>query len=165
MLCFPIFILSSPSHLEHESPYIPDAVRLLKRNSNHDAKLIEWEYALTCLQGDEEQEIPLDNLPISDDLRRGRSAGLGIELETLGLQISPVGQCSRAAKGQGINGVRGRKWKLTADIIWDKALDLEYIIDGTAVKIGSMEAHTIATEIERHHVSCFSAIAIVSILI
>lgn len=95
--------------------------------------------------------------------------GLGIELETLGLQISPVGQCSykdiRAAKGQVINGVRGRKWKLMADIIRDKALDLEYIIDGTAVKIGTMEAPTIATKIEHHHVSCFSAIAIVSILI
>ena len=78
-----------------------------------------------------------------------------------------MGECLfddiRAGKGEVINGVRGRKWKLTADRVGEQ-LDLEYIIDGTAVKLGTMEASTVVGEIERHLVSCVSVTAMAGLL-
>nr|POE49464.1 hypothetical protein CFP56_50381 [Quercus suber] len=70
-----------------------------------------------------------------------RTAGLGVEFESLSKLLRNT-DCSlvdtQASKGKIVAGRQGTNWKLTADTSENPgALSLEYVLDGTAIKIGT----------------------------
>ena|ERR1700760_3839899 len=72
-----------------------------------------------------------------------KSAGMGVEFECMGLEFKP--DTSSAAlcpadifplKGKVVGGRTGTNWKFTGDTTLPGSLSGEYILDGTALKIG-----------------------------
>lgn len=74
-----------------------------------------------------------------------RSAGIGVEFETAGIQSESKG-CDKSStdssKGKMVGDRQGDNWKRTADTTPDMPgrLDAEYILDGTQIKLETGKA-------------------------
>ncbi|KAG8534353.1 uncharacterized protein KY384_001197 [Bacidia gigantensis] len=98
----------------------------------------------------------IDEASTLDGPTSDKTAGLGIEFESLGVELRSECDSSKTnqAKGKGIGSQgkdprQGDKWKLTADTTAEIAgrLTAEYILDGTKVKIGDDTATAAAAAV------------------
>jgi hypothetical protein len=91
-----------------------------------------------------------DEAVFSDGPTSDKTAGMGVEFETLSLLFLPTG-CTQdqinQLKGKMIDGRQGTNWKFTGDTTFENALSAEYILDGTQIKINTNAAGSVAAAV------------------
>ena len=102
----------------------------------------------------------LDEAPTLDGPTSDKSAGIGVEFESLAVVFRKSG-CSAAdtnqAKAQQVGEREGDNWQLTADTTQEIAgmLAAEYILNGKTIKVGtgaaSAAAAAVSSDIVRTH--------------
>lgn len=95
-----------------------------------------------CLEAAVEFMAESDDGPTTDG-----SAGIGIEFETPLMQFKPLRDdpvAQKSLKGHTVVGLQGDKFKMTVDGSGSEMLQPEYILDGTAIKVGSGDLAKVA---------------------
>jgi hypothetical protein len=103
-----------------------------------------------CSGGDVDDDhncIP-DPDDAGDEATDDKDAGIGFEFECGNVMLEPIGGCSQdqidKLKGHVLAGRTGTNWKLTADTTAEEIVDIEYILDGKNIKLGSGDLKTAA---------------------
>jgi hypothetical protein len=97
---------------------------------------------------------------VADEATDDGSPGIGIEFECGRIELQPENNgCTEEqmqnAKGHVIGGRTGNNWELTADTTIDNAVDVEYILEGKTIKLGSGDLQKAAEDVASDIVSCF----------
>lgn len=115
-----------------------------------------------CCSGgsvDDDGNCATDPSDVADEAPTDGRTGIGFELEAGGIQLEPekdgcTDEQKFKAKGHVIDGRTGTNWERTADTTAE-LVDVEYILDGKTITLGSGDLQKAAEDAAKDVVSCF----------